>query len=155
MTDKQDVSDKIESIRTVARDVDSREGRIKALRDQIKQIVESMPEWVAVDDLTQSLKEARENLRVALMNKANYNNLMEKLGNEKSDLKDDEEVLSACLVDYYAVTREHQIELNESGDAREVIVRGKLGKDGKYQPSLFNASIEVNGVPVDQLSIDG
>lgn len=150
MTD--DIASKVESIRRVSTDVDAREREVKHIKEQIKDIVESMPEFTAVDELTKELAEAKEKLRIALMAKANYNNLMERLGDEQNDLKDDRDVLSACVVDYYASTREHQIEIDSNGDAREVIVKGKLGKSEKYQPSLFGRNTEVT-ITDEQTSI--
>lgn len=143
----EEIEQTIDSIRIIARDIDAKESGLKVKKDQLKEIVESMPEWNEVYELSEELKSAKEKLRIALLANSRYNDLAEKIANEAEDLRDDRDVLSKHVVEYYASTHEHQIEIDESnGDARQVIVNGKLGKGAKYQPSLFgkDATIEIS-----------
>lgn len=151
---RKDIDQTVESIRVIARDIDAKESGLKVKKDQLKEIVESMPEWNEVYELSEELKAAKEKLRIALMRNSRYNDLAEKIANEAEDLRDDKDILSAHVVEYYASTHQHQIEIDESnGDARQVIVNGKLGKGAKYQPSLFGSDEAVE-ISDDQTALD-
>jgi len=133
----------VESIRRLVWDVDAKESGIRVMSEQLKEIVESTPEWNDVADCMAELSIAKEKLRLVLMNRSDYNNLLEKIGSDRADLKDDREVLSAHVVEYYATTHERQIEMNDTnGDARPVIVSGKVGKGKtKFQTNLFSGAM--------------
>lgn len=145
--DSEEIQQTVESIRVITKDIDAKETGLKFKKDQLKEIIESMPEWLDVEESALEHSAAKEKLRIALMSNARYNDLAESIANESADLRDDKDILSKHVVEYYASTHEHQIEIDESnGDARQIIVNGKLGKGGKYQPSLFSddARIEIS-----------
>lgn len=139
----------LDSIRTIAKAVDSTESKIKTLREQAKEIVEAMPQYAAVEESTIALKAAREKLKLALMNNSSYNNLLEKIAQEAETLDDDKDVLSDYLIEYYAETHEKQVEINTiNGDARPIDIKAKLGKEKqKYQTHMFGSgvSVEITG----------
>ena len=72
------------------------------------------------------------------------NDLLEQLADEKEALKTARQNLSGFLLGYFHETGERQIELAEK-DAREVILKGKLGKPKDFQTSIFG-QVEVKEI---------
>ena len=128
----------VENIRITAKDIDQKSANLKNINEQIQALIVDMPEYKEVEELEESLAEARKKLKIALENRRGYTDLTESAGRLKEELKDDKEILSSHVVEYYASTKEHMVEMDESnGDAREVVVIGKLGKSGKLQTNIF------------------
>lgn len=135
----------IETIRTYAQDIDAGKSNIKTLREQIKERIEQNHNYAEVERLTAELKKAKDDLKYSLMQDSTYNDLMETLGSQKEELKENEEVLSDYLVEHYVKTHEKQVEMNPAnGDAREVLLKGKLGQEQKYQTNLFLSKEQVS-----------
>lgn len=129
------------TIRKVALDVEVRKDKLKNLKEQAEDIVAEMPEYQEAQKTKLAFDAAKEKLRLALLNEPHHNDLLEEIAQEKQDLDDDKDVLSLHLVEYYTATHERQVELNENtGDAREVIVTGKLGKKQKFQTNIFGGN---------------
>lgn len=126
----------IDTIRACAREIEATEQNVKTTREMIKEIVEGLVENDELEELKLEVVNAQAKLKEVLMRNKRYNDLTEKLGQLNEQLKDDKDVLSNALLLHYKQTGERQIEVtNET--AREVILTGKLGKEQKFQTSLF------------------
>jgi hypothetical protein len=130
----------LHQIRTFQNDVDSFESHIKTLKEQVQEIIEGTDEHERVLELTEQLKQAKVDLKRALMAKPGYNDLLEKLADEKDALKSAKQTLSDFLLGYFRETGEQQIEL-EPKDAREVILQARLRKARDLQTSMFGKSV--------------
>lgn len=132
-----EVTDIIRNVRITEQSIESGKDKKRVLKEQLDELLQGVSEYEEVTESVAQLKVARQDLKLRLMSNANYNDLMEKLGSTKEELKDDEDILSSHLLAFFALTQDRQIELGEGGDAREVILKGKLGKDQKYQTNIF------------------
>jgi hypothetical protein len=127
----------IGKVRTFDADIHSFESRIKTLREQLVEEIENTDEYDEVLELQEKLKTARDNLKRRLESNQTYMDLTEDLANEKLSLKDAQANMSDFLLGYFADTHERQIELGPA-NAREVILKGKLGKPKDFQTNLFS-----------------
>lgn len=128
----------IENIRILGKDIDKKAKELKLINEQVTGIIVNAKEYKDVSELEDDLVEARKKLKIALESSPAYTNLMESAGKLREELKDDREVLSGHVVEYYAESREVQVEMDDTnGDAREIIVTGRLGKQGKLQTNIF------------------
>jgi DNA repair exonuclease SbcCD ATPase subunit len=139
-TDPENIPHTLHQIRIFQNDVDRFESNIKTLREQVQEIIEGTDEHERVLALTEQLKQAKVDLKRALMAKPEYNELLEKLADEKDAWKSAKENLSDFLLGYFRETGEQQIEL-EPKDAREVILQARLGKAKGFQTSMFGKSV--------------
>jgi uncharacterized protein (DUF3084 family) len=127
----------------IIRDLEKRiwtaKGRVKTQKEAVDDIISGHTAYNEATKAKQEYEYAKKKLELALQSDQEYNDAMEALAEEKQQLKDDRDILSLHLVEYYTTTHERQIEIGESnGDAREVIVTGKLGAKSKYQTQLFS-----------------
>jgi regulator of replication initiation timing len=126
----------IEKIRTFQGNIDSFVSRIKVIDEQLLEMAENTDEYTEVVRANDALKLAQENLKERLSRVDGYNNLMEERADEREALKTAKLNLSDFLLGYYHDTGERQIETSPK-EAREVILTGRLGKERKFQTSLF------------------
>lgn len=136
MSDSE-VTKTVNSIREVQRDIETSKGRIKTANELITDKKQEMDEWLEVESLKEQLGEAKKKLALALSNDPDHNNRLESLGQEKDKLTSLKNILSDHIVVYYGMTQERQVEMTEMGDARTLILSGRLGKEEKFQTSLF------------------
>src|SRR5450755_470507 len=126
----------VENVRTFDQDIRKFETNLKRLKEMATEAVEKLPEHDEVERLKEELKTAREALKQATMRLPGYNDLVQQIADEKDSLKDAKLNLSDFLLGYFHETGERQIEL-EPKDAREVILKGRLGKAKDFQTNLF------------------
>jgi hypothetical protein len=126
----------IDNVRTFDHELREHNQRIKTLKEQQKEIVESTDEYAVVESLKAQLKGAQDKLKYKLLGMPRYTDLAEKLVDEKHQKQEAEVEISDFLIAYHADTREQQIEL-EAGDAREVVLKAKLGKPKEFQLGMF------------------
>ncbi len=136
-TDTQDNTRLIDQVRTFDHGISKFETNLKRLKEMTTEAVEKLPEHDEVERLQEELKTAREALKQATLRLPGYNDLLQQIGDEKDALKEAKLNLSDFLLGYFHETGERQIEL-EPKDAREVILKGKLGKPRGYQTNLFS-----------------
>lgn len=117
--------------------IDHTKIEIATRKEMIADHIEKTQEWLDVEAAKEELLRLRQALAAKLSSDPDYNNQLEDLGQLKDKLKSEKETLSDLIVGYFANTKEHQLEVNNHGDAREVVITGKLGKKGKYQTNLF------------------
>lgn len=127
----------VDKVRLFDLDIRKFEHNAKVLKEQITERIESLPEYAAVESLKEQLKTAQEALKQAKLQAPGLNDLQQQLTDEKDALKSARLNMSDFLLGYFAETHERQIEL-EAGDAREVILKGKLGKPKDFQVSIFS-----------------
>lgn len=133
----------IDTVNTYAGDIEETAERVKILKEELQEVLEAEPLFSEVEEAKAALALAKENLKYRLLQNGRYNELSEKLADEKTVLKDQKEILSAYLLEHFRATGERQILLEESsGDARELRLTGKLGKEVKYQTNLFVGSAD-------------
>lgn len=132
-----------EDIRERTKDIEQKESRIKTLSEDLKEKVENTEAGERVGKLKDQLKIAQEDLVSELKRNREVNDLMEEIAAEKDTLKGMKMALSDDLIAYFAQTNERQVQMDEQGHARDVILSAKLGKEEKqYQESLFNTEKE-------------
>lgn len=127
----------IDRVRTFDHDIQNFETNIKRLKEMATEAVEKLPERDEVERLQEELKTAKEALKQATLRTPGYNDLIQQIADEKDSLKDARLNLSDFLLGYFKETGERQIEL-EPKDAREVILKGRLGKAKDFQLNLLN-----------------
>lgn len=126
----------IENVRAFDHELCEHQQNIKTLNEQLKEIEEGTDEYAVVESLKAQLKAAREKLKYKLLQTQRYNDLAERLADEKHQKQEAEVDISDFLLAYHAETKERQIEL-EPKDAREVILKARLGKAKEFQTSLL------------------
>lgn len=126
----------LDTIRSCASEIDATEQSMKTTREMLKEIEEGLPEYEELKELKAEVQNAQMKLKEVLMRNARYNDLSEKLGRLGEKVKEEKEVLSNALLLHYKQTSERQVEISDN-TAREVILSGKLGKEQKYQTSMF------------------
>ena len=132
-------SDFIDKVRRLDGDLKSFESRIKTLlANRPVDEIENTDEFTKVKEQTRMLLSvAEENLKRRLMSNSTYVSLTEELADEKISAKDARANISDFLLGYYKETGERQIELGPAY-AREVTLRGRLGKAIDFQTSIFS-----------------
>lgn len=133
-----EVDNTIQSIRDHELSIERHKNQIATVNEQMREVMESLDEFDEYNDLNEQLKLSRERLKQALSNNQHYVDLMMKKSELQETLNGHKHILSEQLVAYYGQTKERQIEMNSNGDARAVVLTGKLGKSQKYQQSLLH-----------------
>lgn len=127
----------VDTIRQYAVDLRELSDREKAAAEVLRAIEEGWPEYAEVDEFSERLKDAKDRLKQRRMADRGYNDQTEVLHAVKRDKKEAREILSDYLVNHFKITGERQVLMNDNnGDAREVILTGKLGRETKYQTSM-------------------
>lgn len=129
-----------DNIRDLDMDIFITKGRIKVLNERIEEIKVEHTSYNEMIKAKQAYEKARENFRLTMLSDSDYNDTMENVATEKQKLADQKDMLSLHIVEYYTKTKERQVEIGDDGDARDLIVTGKLGARGKYQTNLFSDS---------------
>lgn len=135
----QDTTEIIKDIRLNESEIQQKKDRIKILQDDLKEEIDNTDAGQTVGRLKDQLKIAQEDLLSELKRNSSINDLMEEIAAEKEVLKGLQFALSNNLVAYFAQTQERQVQMDEHGHARDVLLSAKLGKDQHlYQESIFN-----------------
>lgn len=129
----------VTKIRQLDTHIFTAKGRLKILREEQ---LEKLNEHTAHKELVVAqlaVETAKKNLERVLIGDGDYNNLLERIADEKDDIRETGYTLSLYLVEWYAQTHQKQIEIGaKPGDAKEVLITGKLGKTAKFQTRLFS-----------------
>lgn len=129
----------LEDIREYEKEISAKQQRVKTLNEDLKEKVENTDAGELVGQLKDKLKIAQEDLVAELKRNPEVNNLMEEIAAERQVISGLQFSLSNHLVAYSLMTQERQVQMDEEGHARDVILTAKLGKEEKqYQESLFN-----------------
>lgn len=131
-------------IRSYEKDIDHKKDRIAQLKEDIEVKIENTDAGERVGKLRDQLKLAQEDLVAELKRNPEVNNLMEEIVAEKDVLKGMQMALSDHLIAYFAETKERQVQMDEQGHAKDVLITAKLSKkEHKYQTSIFSENAEV------------
>lgn len=136
MASKEDI---LEDIRENEKEIRAKQQKVKTLNEDLKEKIENTEAGDRVGKLKDQLKVAQEDLLAELKRNPEVNDLMEEIGAERQTISGLQFALSNNLVAYSLLTQERQVQMDEQGTARDVILTAKLGKDEHlYQESLFN-----------------
>ena len=140
-----------EDIRDRTKDIEQKESRIKTLKEDLQEKIDNTEAGERVGRLRDQLKIAQEDLVSELKRDGDVNNLMEEIAAEKDVLKGMRMALSDDLIAYFAQTKERQVQMDEQGHARDVLMTAKLGKEEKqYQESIFSELDKLGEVTVEK-----
>lgn len=129
----------MQDIREREKEISTKKDRIKVLKEDLTEKIDNTDSGERVGKLRDQLKIAQEDLVAELKRNPEVNDLMEEIAAEKDTLKGMQMALSDDLVAYFAQTQERQVQMDEQGHARDVLLSAKLGKEEKqYQESLFS-----------------
>jgi len=134
------MSDRLEQANTILTQtyaIDSTKLAIKTRKEMIADRVQERQAWLDLESAKGEAARLKTILDQQLANDGAYNNDLEELGQLKDKLKSLNETLSDLIVGYRIETGEHQLETSPVGDAVELVLKGKLGKKGKYQTNMF------------------
>jgi hypothetical protein len=136
----QDRIDTINAVKNQEYIIEMTKKSIDTRKELIAEHIENMQEWLEVEAAKEELMRVRQNMSAKLSSDGIYNDHLEDLAQLKDKLKSEKETLSDLIVGYFSLTKERQIEMTSSGDARTLVIKGSLGKKGKYQTSIFTGS---------------
>lgn len=132
----------LEDIREYEQFIRQNESKLKTLSEDLAEEMENLDEAEAVGKARDDLKMKQEALAAALKRNSKVADLMEEIAQIKDVIKGTKLSLSNHLVAYSLLTQERQVQMDEEGHARDVILTAKLGKEEKqYQESLFNQEL--------------
>jgi hypothetical protein len=127
----------LDTIRQYAVDLRDDADKVKAAEGILEDIEKTWPEAKEVDRLADELETARAKLKQRRESNTEYLAQTEKVAGIKRQKKEHQQILSDYLVAHFKLTGERQVLMNdETGDAREVNITAKLGRETKYQTSL-------------------
>lgn len=135
--DQQSKTVKAQEIKAQEAEIEKTKKDIKTRKELIETHIEGLPTWLELESSKEEVKRLTAKFKQELGSDSEYNNQLEDLGQLKDRLKDQNETLSMMIVGYYLDTKEQQLETDSNGNARELVITGKLGKKAKYQTSLF------------------
>jgi FtsZ-binding cell division protein ZapB len=102
-------------------------GKIKTVKDQLKDIAEQNDEYRALAEELKEVSEKRQTAKKLLEADKDYQLVNSELEEMKFKYKDLQEIMSHHLVTYFAETQATQI-TDDNGETRQVIVSAKIGK---------------------------
>jgi hypothetical protein len=146
-------SQMVEKIRKLDIHIFGCEGRVKVLKEELQEVLEGHTAYQELQRAQAAVERARADLNRALQGDEDYNDLMEKIADENNDIKETKYSLSQLVVEYHAQTHAKQVEIGPNGDARELIVNGRLGKRGKLQMSLLREASPERDLEEEQLTL--
>lgn len=125
-------------IRTAEGHIEVTKQRISDAKEMQNDYVENTSEWLEWREAQEAMQRAKAKLDARLANDGDYNNFAENLGQLRDQLKSEKQTLSDLVVGYAMETKRHQIEYEDSGKARDIIITGKLSsKVKRYQTNMF------------------
>lgn len=136
--------DYIGTIRDASSAIEILKSNIKTKKEMIDDHVGNYQEWLDLESAKDEVERCRVALNVKLAGDADYNNSMEAMADMKLELKDKQDTLSTFIVAYHTETKENQIEIGTNGDARRLVIKGKLGRVEKYQTNIFSDRKDLN-----------
>lgn len=135
--DQQSKTVKAEAIKKQEFHILATKEQMRTRKEMITEHVESTQAWLDLQTAKEEFDRKKAALSLSLSSDGEYNNMLEDAAQLREKLKDQRDTLSEMVVGYFIDTEEKQLETDSNGDAREIIITGKLGKKAKYQTSLF------------------
>lgn len=122
----EDVST-IDSVHRLMLELAEMRGKMKTVKDQLKDVMEQNDEYRALQEELKEVSEKRTRAKKLLESDKDYQLVNSELEELKFKYKDLQEILSHHLVTYFTETQATQI-TDETGETRQVIVSAKIGK---------------------------
>lgn len=117
----------IEEVHRLMLEVAECRGKMKTVKDQIKDVLEQNDEYRALQEELKELTGKRQTAKKLLEGDKDFQLVNSELEELKYQYKDLQEILSHHLVTYFSETSETQIS-SPDGDAVQVVVSAKIGK---------------------------
>jgi predicted nucleic acid-binding Zn-ribbon protein len=117
----------IDAIHRLMLELAEMRGKMKTVKDQLKDIAEQNDEYRALAEELKEVSEKRQAAKKLLEADKDYQLVNSELEELKFKFKDLQEIMSHHLVTYFSETQATQI-TDESGETRQVIVSAKIGK---------------------------
>jgi len=103
-------------------------GKIKSIKDDLKDIAEQNDEYRAIQEDLKEVSEKRATAKKLLEADKDYQVVNSELEELKFKYKDLQEIMSHHLVTYFSETNETQL-TTPNGEVLQVVVSAKLGKE--------------------------
>lgn len=117
----------IEEVHRLMLELGECRGKMKTVKDQLKDVLEQNDEYRALQEELKELTGKRQTAKKLLESDKDYQTVNSELEELKYQYKDLQEILSHHLVTYFSETNETQI-ASPDGDSVQVVVSAKLGK---------------------------
>ena len=117
----------LSAIHRLMLEMEETRGKIKGMRDNIKDVLLQNEEYQQLQEEIKELSEKRKKAKSLLESDRDFQTLNSELEELKFKLKDLQEIMSHHLVTHYNDTRETQIKDSE-GEVRQIILSAKVGK---------------------------
>src|SRR5471030_1066976 len=118
----------IEAIARLMLELAETRGKMKTIKDDLKDIAEQNDEYRALQEELKESTEKRATAKKLLEADKDYQVVNSELEELKFKYKDLQEIMSHHLVTYFSETNETQLTTPE-GDTLQVVVSAKLGKE--------------------------
>lgn len=117
----------LDAIHRLMLEIAETRGKMKTVKDQLKDIAEQNDEYRALEEELKELTTKRQSAKKVLESDRDYQLVNTELDELKFKYKDLQEIMSHHLVNYFSETNATQI-TDEAGETRQVIVSAKIGK---------------------------
>ncbi len=117
----------IDAIHRLMPEIRECQTKLKTLRDQARDTLQSSDEYKQLQEQAKSLAEKRAAVKRALLDEPEYQKLTADLDDERIKLRDLQEILSHYLVSYYRESESTDI-TDDLGENKQVIISAKIGK---------------------------
>jgi predicted nucleic acid-binding Zn-ribbon protein len=117
----------ITAIHRLMQEMDETRQQIKAMRDNLKDVLTQNQEYQDLQEEIKELTTKRQQAKKLLESDRDFQTMNSELEELKFKQKDLQEIMSHHLVTYYNETRETQIK-DHDGEVRQVILSARVGK---------------------------
>jgi len=115
------------AIRRIMTEMDETRQQVKAIRDNLKDVLLQNEEYQKLQEEIKEMTEKRQQAKKLLEADRDYQTLNSELEELKFKQKDLQEIMSHHLVTYYNETQETQIK-DSDGEVRQLILSAKVGR---------------------------
>ncbi len=117
----------IDAIHRLMLEVAEVRGKMKTVRDQLKDVMEQNDEYRAIAEELEEVKGKRQTAKKLLESDKDYQLVNSELEELKFQYKDLQEIMSHHLVTYFTENQTTQI-TDDQGETRSVILKATIGK---------------------------
>jgi len=118
----------IQAIHRLMLELSEMKGKMKTVKDQLKDVAEQNDEYRALEEELKEVSEKRATAKKLLEADRDYQLVNAELEEMKFKYKDLQEIMSHHLVTYFSETNETQL-TTPNGETMQVVVSAKLGKE--------------------------
>ena len=115
------------AIHRLMQEIDETRQRVKAMRDNLKDVLTQNEEYQALQEEIKELTTKRQQAKKLLEADRDFQTLNSELEELKFKQKDLQEIMSHHLVTYYNETQETQLK-DPDGEVRQLILSARVGK---------------------------